>query len=380
MKILHTSDWHLGRTLYDKKRYDEFEAFLNWLKETIIKENTEVLIIAGDIFDTVLPTNQAQELYYSFLANLSVTSCKQVVVTGGNHDSPSLLDAPKQLLKAMNISVIGSATTNPEDEVITVYDEKTPKAVICAVPYLRDREIRTIDAGETIDDKNTKIMVGIENHYKTVCSIAQEKVDEYSRQGYKNIPIIATGHLFTTNAKTIEGDGVRDLYVGNLVQIAASQFPENIDYLALGHLHVPQLVAGREDMRYSGSPIPMGFGEAKQEKSIIRIEFSGKEKRIEAISVPTFQKLERVKGSLDTITERIKQLKEENQNVWLEIEYDGDATSATVKEEIEKATAGSSVEVLCIKNIRIIKSTLEIGAEDMSLERMTPERVFEKVL
>lgn len=88
MKILHTSDWHLGRTLYDKKRYDEFEAFLTWFKETIIRENAEVLIIAGDIFDTVLPANQAQELYYSFLAGLSATSCKHVVITGGTMIHP----------------------------------------------------------------------------------------------------------------------------------------------------------------------------------------------------------------------------------------------------------------------------------------------------
>lgn len=380
MKILHTSDWHLGRTLYDKKRYDEFEAFLTWFKETIIRENAEVLIIAGDIFDTVLPTNQAQELYYSFLAGLSATSCKHVVITGGNHDSPSFLNAPKRLFKALNISVIGSVTENPKDEVVTVYDGKTPKAVICAVPYLRDKEIRTIEAGETIDDKNLKILQGIKNHYDIVCKVAQEKIEEYGKQGHKNIPLIATGHLFAAKGKTVEGDGVRDLYVGNLVQVSASQFPENIDYLALGHLHIAQTVSGKEHMRYSGSPIPMGFGEAKQQKVIVKIEFSQNGKTIESIPVPTFQHLERLRGSLETLTERINELKSEKRSIWLEIEYEGSAASGTVRERLAEATEGSEIEILCIKNMRILNSVLTVKESEASLDNLTPNYVFERVL
>jgi len=98
MKILHTSDWHIGRTLYGRKRYEEFEAFLVWLAGTIIQEQVDVLLVAGDVFDTSAPSNRAQELYYRFLCRIAASSCRHVVVTAGNHDSPSFLNAPRELL------------------------------------------------------------------------------------------------------------------------------------------------------------------------------------------------------------------------------------------------------------------------------------------
>ena len=122
MKILHTSDWHIGSSLYGRKRYDESEQFLNWLVETIKSHSIETLLVAGDIFDTSTPSNTAQELYYRFLNEVSKTTCRYVIVTGGNHDSPSFLDAPKALLKVFNVYVVGSAAEREEDEVLVLKD------------------------------------------------------------------------------------------------------------------------------------------------------------------------------------------------------------------------------------------------------------------
>jgi exonuclease SbcD len=113
MKILHTSDWHIGRSLYGRKRYDEFSAFLDWLAEFIQTENIDALLVAGDIFDTSMPSNRAQELYYRFLCKVSASCCRHIVVIAGNHDSPSFLNAPKELLRALNVHVVGSITQNP---------------------------------------------------------------------------------------------------------------------------------------------------------------------------------------------------------------------------------------------------------------------------
>ena len=148
MKLLHTSDWHLGRSLYDRKRYNEFEAFLNWLIGFIADEKVDLLLVSG-VFDSTTPSNRAQELYYHFLGRLSATGCRHAVITGGNHDSPTFLDAPKNLLGALNIHVVGSATGNPEDEVFVLKDDdgKT-EAIVCAVPFLRDRDIRTVEAAK----------------------------------------------------------------------------------------------------------------------------------------------------------------------------------------------------------------------------------------
>jgi len=153
MKILHTSDWHLGRSLYGRKRYDEFASFLDWLGGTIEKENVDALLVAGDVFDTATPGNRAQELYYQFLCRVAASRCRHVVVIGGNHDSPSFLNAPKELLRALNVYVVGSMSESLEDEVIVLHHGNRPEAIICAVPYLRDSDIRIFQPGETIDDK-----------------------------------------------------------------------------------------------------------------------------------------------------------------------------------------------------------------------------------
>ena len=143
MKVLHTSDWHIGRTLYGRKRYEEFEAFLNWLAETIQQEQVDALLVAGDIFDTSTPSNRAQELYYQFLGCVAASSCRHVVLIAGNHDSPSFLNAPRELLKALHVHVIGSIPEKREDEVLLLRRaDGSPELIVCAVPYLRDRDIR----------------------------------------------------------------------------------------------------------------------------------------------------------------------------------------------------------------------------------------------
>jgi exonuclease SbcD len=151
MKILHTSDWHIGRTLYGRKRYEEFEAFLTWLAETIQQNEIDALLVAGDVFDTSAPSNRAQELYYRFLCRVAASCCRHVVVVAGNHDSPSFLNAPKELLKALDVHVVGSSTESLEDEVLVLRnDQDTPELIVCAVPYLRDRDIRVAEAGESV--------------------------------------------------------------------------------------------------------------------------------------------------------------------------------------------------------------------------------------
>lgn len=161
MKILHTSDWHIGRTLYGRKRYEEFEAFLSWLSETIKNEKVDVLLVAGDIFDTSEPSNRAQELYYQFLCRVSSSSCRHVIVIAGNHDSPSFLNAPKELLRALHVYVIGNISENIEDEILILKNkEGNPEVIVCTIPYLRDRDIRLAEAGETINDKERMSLIG----------------------------------------------------------------------------------------------------------------------------------------------------------------------------------------------------------------------------
>jgi len=377
VKILHTSDWHLGRTLYGRKRYDEFEAFLAWLTEPIREREIDVLLVAGDVFDTSTPSNRAQELYYRFLCQVVASHCRHVVVIAGNHDSPSFLNAPKELLKALNVHVVGNASDCLEDEVLVLRNaQDAPELIVCAVPYLRDRDIRTAEAGESVEDKERKLTDGIRAHYAAVATLAEQKRAEFGG----DIPVVGMGHLFTDGGQTVDGDGVRELYVGSLAHVTAQSFPASFDYLALGHLHIPQMVSGTETMRYSGSPLPMGFGEAKQQKSVCEIGFDGRDAFVRLIDVPVFQKLERVKGDWDDIARRILELSATDASSWLEVVYEGEEVIGDLRERLETATADTQMEILRVKNNRVIDRVLgQLHAEE-TLDDLTVNDVFERCL
>lgn len=382
MRVLHTSDWHIGRTLYGRKRYEEFEAFLTWLTETIQQNEIDALLVAGDVFDTSAPSNRAQELYYRFLCRVAASPCRHVVVIAGNHDSPSFLNAPKELLKALDVHVIGSSSEALEDEVLVLRNEHgDPELIVCAVPYLRDRDIRVAEAGESVEDKERKLIDGIRTHYAAVAALAEQKREELGA----DLPIVGTGHLFTAGGQTVDGDGVRELYVGSLAHVTAGIFPACFDYLALGHLHIPQKVNGSEIIRYCGSPLPMGFGEAKQQKSVCQVVFDQEEGHsaaasIQLIDVPVFQKLERVKGDWDGISNRILELSATDSQGWLEVIYDGTEVIGDLRERLEAAISGTQMEILRIKNNRIIDRVLGQIHEEETLDDLNVNDVFERCL
>lgn len=377
MKILHTSDWHLGRTLYGRKRYEEFEAFLVWLADTIEQQHIDALLVAGDIFDTSTPSNRAQELYYRFLCRVAASSCRHVVVVAGNHDSPSFLNAPKTLLKALDVHVVGNAADSVDDEVLVLRNAlNQPELIVCAVPYLRDRDIRRVEAGEQVEDKERKLLEGIRDHYASVAAVAQEMRLELDSQ----IPVVAMGHLFTAGGQTIDGDGVRELYVGSLAHVTAGIFPPSFDYVALGHLHVPQKVGGKESIRYSGSPLPMGFGEAGQHKSVCAVTFKAAAPTVELVDVPVFQRLERVRGDWACISGRLLELSASASQAWLEIVYEGEALIADLRERIEAAVADTQIEVLRVKNSRVTDRVLSQIDDEETLDDLSANEVFERCL
>ncbi len=208
MKILHTSDWHLGRTLYAKKeRVLEHKAFLDWLVDTIELHGVDVLLIAGDVFDTASPSSISQKLYYDFLVKVKSTCCRNIIIVGGNHDSPSFLNAPKHILASLNISVVGCATENIADELILIKNkENEPELIICGVPFLRERDISRFAEGESYSDRSKRINENIKKHYTEIGQLAVAKRAELGI----NIPIIATGHLSVMGGKRNEDDGVRE--------------------------------------------------------------------------------------------------------------------------------------------------------------------------
>jgi DNA repair protein SbcD/Mre11 len=377
MKILHTSDWHIGRTLYGRKRYDEFKAFLDWLAATLTAEAIDVLLVAGDIFDTSVPSNRSLELYYNFLYQVSDSGCRHVVITGGNHDSPSLLNAPREILRFLDIHIVGSFTGTLEDEVLVLRDRNgRAELIVCAVPFLRDRDVREARAGESLEDKGRNLVDGIAAHYRDVLAIAlQKRAGEEGR-----IPIVAMGHLFTAGGLTLDSDGVRDLYVGSLAHLKSDIFPDTIDYLALGHLHVAQKVGGRETRRYSGSPLPMGFSEAGQPKSVQILTFEGTSPAVTALPVPCFLPLESIRGDLQTILARLDQLVKAGNSTLVEVVHEGDGPAGDLQSDLQAIVAGSEVQILRTINNRIPGQILSPNDESETLADLNIFQVFDRCL
>lgn len=377
LRVLHSSDWHLGRLLYGQKRYEEFEAFLDWMLVQIVEQSVDVLLIAGDLFDTTTPSNRAQSLYYRFLNGVADSSCRHVIIIGGNHDSPSFLNAPAQLLKVLDVHVVGAACEDPADEVIVLKDaDGQPEAIICAVPYLRDRDIRQAEAGESLEDKDRKLVAGVREHYARVCAAAEQLRAELAVE----VPLIGMGHLFAAGGKTLEGDGVRDLYVGSLALVGADAFPECLDYVALGHLHVPQAVAGCEHIRYSGSPLAMGFGEAKQQKSLCLIDFEGRVPQLQRVDIPRFQRLERIKGDQAALESALDRLAAEEESIWLEVLYEGDQIAADLRQWLEQRVEDTRLTLLRVRNNRVVERVLSRSGDEETLDDLRPAEVFERAL
>ena len=260
MKILHTSDWHLGQSFLTKSRKDEHQAFLNWLLEQVNSHMIDAIIVAGDIFDTGTPPSYAREMYNRFVVAMEQLSCT-LIVLGGNHDSVSMLNESKTLLACLNTHVIANTADDINEQVLVLNNRQGKVgAVLCAVPFIRARDIIISHAGESGIEKRQVLGEAIKQHYASIYEAALR----LRKDKQWNVPIIATGHL--TALGVSQSESVRDIYIGSLDGFSAEGFPP-ADYIALGHIHRPQIVAKAEHIRYSGSPIPLSFDELKYKKT-----------------------------------------------------------------------------------------------------------------
>ncbi|MBO4329321.1 MAG: exonuclease SbcCD subunit D C-terminal domain-containing protein [Rhodocyclaceae bacterium] len=381
LTLLHTSDWHLGRAFHGRRPEAMFAAFLDWLLDTLAAQEVDVLLVAGDVFDTQTPTPRVQALYYRFLARLAAQGrCRHVVITAGNHDSPAFLDAPQHVLAALNVHVVGAAKETPEQEVLTLRaPDGTPELIVCAVPYLHERDLRRAQPDESAADKERRLAEGIHAHYAAVAHAAQAQRAALGAAG-DELPIVAMGHLFAAGASTVEGDGVRSLYVGSLAQVGADTFADAFDYVALGHLHRAQCVAGKTHIRYSGAPQVMGFGEAGQEKSVCLVRWQGRTPDVQTLPVPCFQPMARLQGDEAALAPELARLAAQDAPVWLEIRYTGTLAPAEMQHWLHEQTAGSALDILRLHHQGLAERALAPEAEGEALESLTPENVFERLL
>ncbi|MCS6807198.1 MAG: exonuclease subunit SbcD [Bacteroidota bacterium] len=305
MKILHTADWHLGRRLYGYELSDDHDAMLDEIIAIISTHRVDALIHAGDVFDSANPPHYAQRQYYSFLSRAVDAGCPTIIITGGNHDSPAVLNAPRCLLERMNVYVIGSALPAIEHEVVAIRSAQgNIVGYCCAVPFLRDRDLRFSLPGETEEERSRRIIEGIRQHYERCADAAQHRMHA---DGNQHVPLCTTGHLFAQGGIASDNEEKEQIHIGNLGRVGADTFPSTFSYVALGHLHRAQKVAGRDTIRYSGSPLPLDFSERNDTKEVIIAEWNdGLSPTITSIPLTTHRRLLRLSGTIEEIEHALR--------------------------------------------------------------------------
>lgn len=307
MRVLHTSDWHLGHRLFARSRAYEHQHFLAWLLEQLQRHEVDLLLIAGDIFDTANPPAQALALWYSFLAACATRlSGLQVVVVGGNHDSAARLDAPADLLSALEVQVVGGARREgalreAHELVIPVRKREGEEilAWVAAVPFLRPMDLPLLELEEGQDP----LIEGVRAYYAQVFDCMRAKAQPGQR-------LLAMGHLYLRKGQLSEWSE-RKVLGGNQHALPTDIFPEWLDYVALGHLHRPQSIS-RDSIRYCGSPIPLAMNERSYPHRVNLVSWKDAQAQleVESISVPRSLALYRIpeKGclELDALTEAVE--------------------------------------------------------------------------
>jgi len=372
VKILHTSDWHLGHRLIEQSQYEEQSMFLKWLTDLIGEKRIDLLLVSGDIFDTGAPSAQSLRMYYDFLVGIRRTHCRHVVITGGNHDAPGILNAPRELLRALSVFVTGKVTGNVEDEILR-FDIHGETIIVAAVPFLRDQDIRRAVAGESFEQIGNRYKKALINHYAEVATAVEAVKSDKTT-------VIAMGHLFVTGGKT--SDSEQTIYVGNLGDIGAEDFPEIFDYIALGHLHRPQKVAGNDRIRYCGSPLAYSFAEAGRDKKVVLLETAeGMIEKIDEIVVPRFREIVRVTGTPDEIDLKLRKVRSNRYRLTprVEVVLDNQSNTNIGSADIHKIAEGLDIEILKItlKKERDTTGPEQFTGDVKDIGELSPIEVFE---
>lgn len=399
-RIVHTADWHLGKLLSDHSRDQEHKMFLDWLLNAVKRYQVDAVLLAGDVFDTASPPNSALQRYFDFVSELYRTSHCRLIVIAGNHDSAWQLEAPKAALHALNVQVVGHVPEDPAERIILLPDAQAPRVALALIPFLRDREVRVGHAGETIEEIRDRMVDGIAGVYA-------EAAEAYGLP----LPVIATGHLTVLGAS--RSDSERDIHIGGLGAFPADRFPKRFDYVALGHLHRPQMV--QSGVAYAGSPIPLSFSEADDTKILRVLDVhpggeSGPSKGHDAgqqgtkdapeivhheLPIPVFRRLLRVRTSEADIEHTLASLDQsgapatktnrdpvqatlfeedteqsalppdrhepEGPAPWVEVRITGSAFNWDLNERVQRAADGAGYEVL-----QVIRETDATTARDPS--------------
>lgn len=381
MKLLHTADWHIGQSFYDFSRRTEHLLFLEWLKEQIATCEVDALFISGDVFDTPNPSADAQKILYKFLKEVTVAHPElQVVIIAGNHDSAARLEAPNPLLEEMNISVRGVVKRTSTGEIdyqhllVPLRKGGDVVAWCLAVPYLRQGDYPEAES----------YPLGVKAMYDSL-------MEEVEKVRLPHQAVVAMGHLHTAGGIVSENDRAERTVVGGVECVAPDAFSTEIAYLALGHLHRSQQVGGREEVRYSGAPLPMSFAERNNKQGVVLVKIEDRKATkidrllfdapIQLLSIP------KVAMPLNEVMEEIALLPEGERNEFspfLEVKVLITEPEPSLRHQIEKALEDKDVRLVRLEAVtpkgerdeRVMTYEELQTISPMEIAKMEYEKVF----
>ena len=346
MRILHTSDWHLGKRLFKLDRTPEHEKFLEWLLQTIIEKQIDLLLIAGDIFDTPTPPHQSLEMFYNFLHSLSTQTATETLIIAGNHDSGLLLEAPSKILAPHRVKVWGKLSSDPNDHWKRL-EIRGETLDICALPFFRSYELLPNGEGDALKELKRYLLKE------------------------KSVPqLLMLHHL----AGVFEAAGSEQVITLSGLDSIPTEVLDGFDYVALGHIHKPQKIS--KNAFYSGSPIPMRFSEVHP-KTLMYLEVKDGHFDIDKIEIPLTRALHIVKANEDNLREKLENLENKTQlTPMVEVQLNLAQPQVGLVDEIKEILSKKKMELLSY--IPNYMSTEKKEARHERLFELSPYEVFQE--
>nr|MBF0683912.1 exonuclease SbcCD subunit D C-terminal domain-containing protein [Pseudomonas sp.] len=375
MRLIHTSDWHLGQTLHGQERDHEHAQFLAWLLDQLVAHQADALLIAGDVFDTVNPPLRAQERLYDFIVRAHERLPQlDIVMIAGNHDSGGRIELPAPLMRRLNAHAVGRINWVADGQLdhqrllVPLHDAKGNVAAWClTLPFLRPAEVTGFSTGDDY-------MAGIAQVHERLIAAAES-------QRQPGQALVAMSHAHMAGGAVSE-ESERNIVIGNAEALPASLFPESVAYVALGHLHKPQQVAGQARIRYSGSPLPLSFAEVNYPHQVLLVEFAG-DRLASVESLPVPRAVEMIRVGRAPLAEVIAQLEAlppvglfDDNLPWLEVRVQLEEPLPDLRQRIETAISGKACRLVRIASEYAGKRGEADSEVLVGLDQISPQELF----
>ncbi|MEL6105609.1 MAG: exonuclease SbcCD subunit D C-terminal domain-containing protein [Planctomycetota bacterium] len=376
-RVLHTADWHLGKSLNERSRALEHQRFLEWMLAAVRSYQVDAIVLAGDVFDSSHPPQDALASYFDFVSDLYRQSDCRLLVIAGNHDSPSLLEAPRRALAALKTDVHGFLQDSASERIALLPNADAPRVAVAMVPFLRDRDLRVGRAGEDAKTIRQQLVAGIKGRYDETASAFKEM--------RLSVPLLGTGHLTVAGGR--ESSSERGIHIGGLGAIQAKAFSRHYDYVALGHLHRPQACEPSERVCYSGSPIALSFSESEDIKEVRLIDISEHGLTSSSVQLPVFRRLAQIRAAESELEAVMRSFDAEPGELptWVEVIVENCSLGDDLNDQIRAIAEDCDFEVL--KVIRESSQSVERlaaadGSDDESAVSLLekPQEVFQHLL